>query len=126
MPAGKRVPVAGVRARLLYTKWQRQRCDNSAMTLHNGFATNFQVSPLFSMRTVLLASSQSGRSFDADAWCKRALMKALWWTHRKEKTLSSDPRDVRWHAAAAVNVKEKLNSLQVQATTKTIEFSRNT
>ena len=97
------------------------------MTLQNGFAINFQVTLLFSMRTESLASSQSGRSVDADAWCKQALMKALWWTQRRrEKTLSRDPRDVRWHSPAAANTKEKLNSLQVQAATKTIEFSRNT
>ena len=43
------------------------------MTLQNGFATHFQASPLISMRTESLASSQSGRSIDADAWCKQAL-----------------------------------------------------
>ena len=42
-------------------------------SLQNGFATHFQVTPLISMRTESLASSQSGRSVDADAWCKRAL-----------------------------------------------------
>ena len=39
----------------------------------NGFATHFQASPLISMRTELLASSQSCHSIDADAWCKRAI-----------------------------------------------------
>ena len=43
------------------------------MTLQNGVATHFQASPLISMRTELLASSQSCRSVDADAWCKWAL-----------------------------------------------------
>ena len=43
----------------VYTKCQRQRCDNSAMTLQNGAATHFQASPLMSMRTESLASSQS-------------------------------------------------------------------
>ena len=57
----------------VYTKLQRQRCDNSAMTLQNGFATHFQASLLISMRTESVASSQSSRSIDADAWCKRAL-----------------------------------------------------
>ena len=57
----------------VYTKRQRQRCDNSAMMLQNGFATHFQASPLISMRTESLASSQSGRSVDADAWCKRSV-----------------------------------------------------
>ena len=51
----------------VYTKRQRQRCDESAMTLQNGFATHFQVSPLISMRTESVVSSQSGRSVDADA-----------------------------------------------------------
>ena len=67
---------------IVYTKRQRQRCDNSAMilailfslkTVQNGVATNFQVTPLFSMRTELLASLQSCRSIDADAWCKWTL-----------------------------------------------------
>ena len=58
----------------VYTKHQRQCCDNSAMTRQNGFATHFQASPLISMRTESLVSSQSGRIVDADAWCKRALM----------------------------------------------------
>ena len=59
--------------RAIYTKHQGQRCDNSAIMLQNGFATHFQASPLISMTTESLASSQSGRSVDADAWCKRAL-----------------------------------------------------
>ena len=57
----------------VYTKRQRQHCNNSAMMLQNGFAIHFQASPLISMRTESLASSQTGRSVDADAWCKRAL-----------------------------------------------------
>ena len=48
--------------------------------LTNGIATHFQVPPLFSMRTVLLASLQSCRSVDPDAWCKQALKWEL--THR--------------------------------------------
>ena len=51
----------------VYIKRQRQSCDSSAMTLQNGFATHFQVSPLISNRTESLASLQSGRSIDADA-----------------------------------------------------------
>ena len=43
------------------------------MTPQNGFATDIQASPSISMRTESLASSQSGRSVDADALCKRAL-----------------------------------------------------
>ena len=35
--------------------------------------THFEATPLFSMRAVLLASSQSCHSIDADVWCKRAL-----------------------------------------------------
>ena len=42
-------------------------------SLHNGVATHFQVTPLFSMRTELLALSQSCSSVDANVWCKRAL-----------------------------------------------------
>ena len=38
-----------------------------------GVAIHFQAAQLFSMRTVLLASSQSCRSVDADFWCKRTL-----------------------------------------------------
>ena len=71
--------------RPIYTKRQRQCCDNSAMmlaipfslktmeSLQNGVATYFQATPLTSMRTKLQASSQSCRGIDADAWCKRAL-----------------------------------------------------
>ena len=43
-------------------------------SLQNGVATDFEETPLFSMRAVLLASLQSCRSVDADIWCKRALM----------------------------------------------------
>ena len=69
----------------VYTKRQRQCCDNSAITLailfslktveslENRLQTHFGATPLFSMRTVLLSSSQSCRSVDADAWCKWAL-----------------------------------------------------
>ena len=69
----------------VYTKRQRQCCDNAAMTLailfslktmeslQNGVATHFQATPLFSMKTESQASSQRCRSIDADAWCKRAL-----------------------------------------------------
>ena len=54
-------------------KGQIQRCDKSAMTLQIGVATHFQASPLISMRTESLVSSQSCGSIDADAWCKRGL-----------------------------------------------------
>ena len=39
-------------------------------------ATHFQAIPLISMRTQSLASSQSCRSVDADAWCKWAFNNA--------------------------------------------------
>ena len=60
----------------------RQLCDNAShifslktMDLFPEWvATHFQVTPLFSMRTVWLASSQSCRSNDTDTWCKWALM----------------------------------------------------
>ena len=42
-------------------------------SLQNGFATYFQATPLFSMRTKSQALSQSCRRVDADAWCKRSL-----------------------------------------------------
>ena len=61
-----------------YTNDQHLCCDNSAMTLQNGFETHFQASPLILMRTEPLASSQSGRSVDADAWCKRGLTRLQW------------------------------------------------
>ena len=51
----------------VYTRRQRECSDNSAMTLQNGIATHFQVSPLISMRTESVASSQSGHSIDTDA-----------------------------------------------------------
>ena len=70
-----------VRPRL--TKRHRQRCDNFVMTietvlktmelLENRLQPDSGVTPLFSMRTVSLALSQSCSSIDADAWCKRAL-----------------------------------------------------
>ena len=67
------------------TKRQNQRCDNSAMTLailfslktmellENRLQPHSGVTPLFSIRTESLVSSQSCRCIDADAWCKRAL-----------------------------------------------------
>ena len=63
----------------IYTERQHQCCDNSATTLvilislktmeliKNGLQPHSGVTPLFSMTTVLLASSQSCRSVDADA-----------------------------------------------------------
>ena len=69
----------------VYTERQCQRCGNSAMTpsivfslnimesLQIGVAAHFQATPLFSMRTELLASSQSCCRIDGDAWCKRPL-----------------------------------------------------
>ena len=44
----------------------QQLCDDARYCSH-------RVTPLFSMRTGSLASSQSCCSIDADAWCKRAL-----------------------------------------------------
>ena len=67
------------------TKRQSQRCDNSAMTLailfslktmellENRLRPYSGVTPLFSIRTESLVSSQSCRRIDADAWCKRGL-----------------------------------------------------
>ena len=43
------------------------------MVLQNGVATHFQETPLISMRTEPLVSSQGCRCVDADAWCKRIL-----------------------------------------------------
>ena len=69
----------------IYTKHQRQCCDNSGMTLailfslktveslENGLQTHSGAIPLISIRTESQASSQSCRSVDADAWCKRTL-----------------------------------------------------
>ena len=63
----------------VYTKRQHQRCDNSAMTLailktmeslENGLQPHSLATPLFSMKTESLASLQSCRDIDADAWCK--------------------------------------------------------
>ena len=64
----------------VYTKLQRQRCDNSAMMLELkttellqfGVATHFEGLHSFHENSII-ASSQSYRGFDADAWCKRAL-----------------------------------------------------
>ena len=75
---------------VVYTEHQHNRCDNSWMilailfslktveSLHNGVATNFQMTPLFSIRKVSLVSSQSCRSVDSDAWCKHLI------DHRRE------------------------------------------
>ena len=69
----------------VYTKRQRQGCNNAAMTLvtlfsfksveslENALQTHSGVTPLISMRMESLASSQSCCSLDADAWCKRTL-----------------------------------------------------
>ena len=61
-------------------------------SLQIGVTTHFWATPLFSMRTVLLASLQSYRSVDADAWCKRALGQVFtrenilqaWWNTLKK------------------------------------------
>ena len=75
----------------IYTKCQRQCCDNSAKmlvirfslktmeSLPNGIAIHFWATPLFSMRTVLLVPWQSCRSVDADASCKRTFMRPEDW-----------------------------------------------
>ena len=88
----------------VYTK--RQRCDDSAMTLailfslkrmeslENALQPHSGATPLFSMRAVLLASSQSYRS--VDAWCKRALL----YTFRK--LLDAGVRDEAVPAPARV------------------------
>ena len=67
----------------VYVKRQRQHCDDSAMTLmilfsmktmkslENGLQPQSGATPLFSMRTVSLASWQSCRSIDIAAWCKQ-------------------------------------------------------
>ena len=74
----------------VYTKRQRQLCDNSAMTLailfslktmeslENRLKTQSGATPLFSMRTESQASSQSCRTVDADAWYKWALNDPIW------------------------------------------------
>ena len=58
----------------------RQLCDDASDTVlieNNGVApevtTHFQATPLFSIRTVLLVSSERCCSIDADARCKQAL-----------------------------------------------------
>ena len=69
----------------VYIKHQHQHCDHSTMMLvilfslklmemlENGLQPQSGATPLFSMRTGLLASSQRCQSVDADAWCKRTL-----------------------------------------------------
>ena len=73
----------------IYTKRPRQRWDNSAMmlailfslktmeSLENGLQPHSGATPLFSMRTVLLALSQRCCIIDADARCKWALTRKL-------------------------------------------------
>ena len=61
-------------------------------SLQIGVTTHFWATPSFSMKTVLLASLQSYRSVDADAWCKRALGQVFtrenilqaWWNTLKK------------------------------------------
>ena len=55
-------------------------------SLQNGVATHFQATPLFSMRTILLASSTC-HSADADAWCKWALMLYSKWKRTQESDI---------------------------------------
>ena len=76
----------------VYNKRQHQCCNNSVMTLatllsfktmellQNGIATLLGVTPLFSIRPVLLALSQHCRNVDADAQCKRALHSTKFYT----------------------------------------------
>ena len=45
--------------------------------LQIGFATHFQVAPLFSMRTESQVSAQRCRRVDADAWYKRSLTHSI-------------------------------------------------
>ena len=78
-----------LQSRPFYTKRQSQCCDTSVMmlailfslktieSLQNGVATYFPVTPLFSMRTVLLASSQRCRKVEADTRCEKALKARL-------------------------------------------------
>ena len=78
-----------LQSRPVYTERQSQRCDTSMMMLailfslktmeplQNGVATYFQVTLLFSMKTVSLASSQWCRRVEADTWCEQALKACL-------------------------------------------------
>ena len=62
----------------VYTKRQHLCLDNSPIeSLQKGIVTHFQASPLISMRTVSLASSQSCCSVDVGAWCKGALRELI-------------------------------------------------
>ena len=76
----------------VYTNRHRQHWDNSVMmlvilfslktmgSLENELQLHSGVTPLISMRTESLASSQSCCSIDTDAWCKRA--------HRLESSIT--------------------------------------
>ena len=73
----------------IYTKRQRQCCDNCAKTLailfslktmeslENGLQPHSGETPLFSMRTVSLASLQSCHSIDTNACYERALKRCF-------------------------------------------------
>ena len=88
--------------RPVYTKRQRQRCDNSAMmlamtlslksveSLENGLQSHSGANPLFSMRTELQVSSQSCRRVDADDWCKWAL-----WANAKAKKIKKQVKKIK-------------------------------
>ena len=56
-------------------------------SLQNGDATHFRTTPLFSMKTVLIASMQSCCSVDSGAWCKRALTLCGISSTRRRRTL---------------------------------------
>ena len=57
----------------VYTKRQRQCCDHTAMTLVILFSLKSMEMLENGLQTHYGALSQSCCSFDADAWCKRAL-----------------------------------------------------
>ena len=48
------------------------------VSLENEYQLHSEETPLFSMRTVSLASSQSCGSVGSDVWCKRALKTKFW------------------------------------------------
>ena len=99
----------------IYTKHQRQHCDNSVMMLaiplslktmesHQiGVANPFQVTLLFSMRRESLTSSQSCGSIDADTWCKWTLKPQVWFNswywllcHSCLRVSSTKIENLRW------------------------------
>ena len=66
-------------------------------SIENGLQPNSGVTPLFSMRTASLASSQSSYSIAADTWCK--------WTLRVSRIVTEN-----YESSGKINIREMFKS----------------